>query len=100
MPTNRPVTLAVIGLGMAVKPHAESLLDLQAEGRVEVLGAWSRSTERRQAFAERFPALPVVDDLDALLGHPSLDAALVLTPPDAREALVRRLAAAGKHVLT
>ncbi len=96
---NRPVRLAAIGLGMAVRPHAESLMDLQAEGRVEVLGAWSRSTERRQAFAERFPALPVADDLDALLGHPGLDAALVLTPPDAREALVRRLAASGKHIL-
>lgn len=97
---NRPVRLAVIGLGMAAKPHAESLVDLQAEGRVEVLGAWSRSAERRRAFAERFPALPVVDDLDALLGRPGLDAALVLTPPDAREALVRRLAAAGTHILT
>lgn len=97
---NRPVRLAVIGLGMAVKPHAESLLDLQTEGRVEVLGAWSRSAMRRQAFAERFPALPVVDDLDALLGCSGLDAALVVTPPDAREALVRRLAASGTHILT
>jgi UDP-N-acetyl-2-amino-2-deoxyglucuronate dehydrogenase len=98
MPT-RPVRLAVIGLGMAAKPHAESLTDLQAERRVEVVGAWSRSAERREAFAERFPALPVADDLDALLGHPGLDAALVLTPPDAREALVRLLAASGKHIL-
>jgi predicted dehydrogenase len=97
---NRPVRLAVIGLGMAVKPHAESLLDLQAEGRIEVLGAWSRSAVRRRAFAERFPALPIVDDLDALLGRSGLDAALVVTPPDAREALVRRLAASGTHILT
>jgi predicted dehydrogenase len=100
MPDRPPVRLAVLGLGMAVKPHAESLTELQAEGRVEVLGAWSRSALRREAFAARFPALPVVQDLDALLGHPGLDAALVLTPPDAREELVRRLAKAGKHVLT
>lgn len=98
--SDRPVRLAVIGLGMAVKPHAESLTELQAEGRVEVVGAWSRSAERRRAFAERYPTLPVVADLDGLLARPELEAVLVLTPPDAREALVQRLAAGGKHVLT
>jgi UDP-N-acetyl-2-amino-2-deoxyglucuronate dehydrogenase len=96
--TARPVRLAVIGLGMAVKPHAQSLSDLQAEGQIEVLGAWSRSAERRAAFAAAFP-LPVTADLEALLARPDLDAALVVTPPDAREALVQRLASAGKHIL-
>src|SRR3954463_16286465 len=48
---------------------------------IEVLGAWSRSAERRAAFAAAFP-LPVTADLDALLARPGLDAALVVTPPD------------------
>ena len=44
--------IAMIGLGMAVSPHAKSLLDLQ--DRVEVAYAFSRSEARRRAFAERF----------------------------------------------
>jgi UDP-N-acetyl-2-amino-2-deoxyglucuronate dehydrogenase len=94
-----PRRVAVIGLGMAVTPHARSLVDLAEAGRVEVAGAWSRSAERRSAFAARFPSLPVTDDLDGLIADPSVTAALLLTPADARAELATRLAAAGKHVL-
>ena len=93
-----PLRIAVLGLGMAVQPHGRSLVELQDEGRVEVLGCWSRSAERRAAFAERH-GLPVTGDLDNLLARPELDAALLLTPPDAREDFVTRLAQAGKHIL-
>ncbi|MDX6750468.1 Gfo/Idh/MocA family oxidoreductase [Geminicoccaceae bacterium 1502E] len=95
---DKPVRMAVIGLGMASAPHAMSLVELQAEGRVEVAGCWSRSKARREAFAHRH-RLPVTDDLDALLADPALDAALLLTPPDARLELVERLAASGRHIL-
>src|SRR5215212_2972690 len=95
---HHPTRIAVIGLGMAVLPHARSLVELQAEGRVVVVGAWSRSAERRAAFAQRFP-LPVTADLDALLAQQQPDMALVVTPPDSREELVRRLATAGVHIL-
>ena len=87
---------AIIGLGMAVTPHAKSLVDLR--DRVEVAAAYSRTAVRREAFAERF-GLPVTDDLDGIVGDPSIDYAVLLTPPNARAGLVRRLAAAGKHIL-
>jgi predicted dehydrogenase len=87
---------ALIGLGMAVTPHARSLLDL-AE-RVEVAYAFSRSEARRAAFAARFP-FPVTDRLDAIAADPALDLVLILTPPDSHLELVRRFAAAGKHIL-
>lgn len=88
--------VAILGLGMVVGAHARSLVDLA--DRVEVRGAWSRSEARRAAFAARFP-FPVTGDLDRLIADPALDAVLLLTPPDAREPLVARLAAAGKHIL-
>jgi predicted dehydrogenase len=88
--------IAVIGLGMAVTPHARSLLDLQ--DRVEVAYAFSRSEARRRAFAERFD-FPTTDDLDRIIGDASVDAALILTPPNAHLELVERFAAAGKHIL-
>ncbi|MGH6942793.1 MAG: Gfo/Idh/MocA family protein [Geminicoccaceae bacterium] len=88
--------IALIGLGMAVTPHARSLVDLA--DRVEVASAFSRSKTRREAFAERF-AFPLADDLERVAADPSISAVMVLTPPDTHLDLVRRFAAAGKHIL-
>ena len=93
MPRHR---IALIGLGMAVTPHARSLIDLA--DRVEVAAAWSPTAERRRAFAEKFP-FRLADDLDAVLADRSIDMVAVLTPPNTHLDLVRRCAAAGKHVL-
>jgi len=88
--------VAVVGLGMAVTPHAKSLLDLGQ--RVEVAYAFSPSEERRALFAKKFP-FPQADRLETILADRSVDAALLLTPPNTHLDLVRRFAAAGKHVL-
>ena len=96
MPSSSRRRIALIGLGMAVTPHAQSLRDLS--GRVDVAGAYSPTPGRRADFATRF-AFPVTGDLDALVDDPSIDAALILTPPRTHLPLVERFAAAGKHVL-
>ena len=88
--------IALIGLGMAVTPHARSLLDLR--DRVEVAFAFSRSEARRRAFAERFD-LPTSGDLDRALDDPTVDAVMILTPPNSHLELVQRCAAARKHIL-
>ena len=88
--------LALIGLGMAVVPHAKSLLDLA--DRVEVAAAFSRTEARRRAFAQNFP-FPLSDDLEAILADRSIDILAILTPPNTHLDLVRRAAAARKHVL-
>ncbi|HEX3500226.1 MAG TPA: Gfo/Idh/MocA family oxidoreductase [Stellaceae bacterium] len=88
--------IAIIGLGMAVAPHARSLLDLA--DRVEVAAAFSRSPARTAAFAKEFP-FPTTNDLDAIIADTSITAVLVLTPPWTHLDLVRRLAGAGKHIL-
>jgi predicted dehydrogenase len=96
MPSPRRHRLAVVGLGMAVTPHAQSLRDLSA--RADVAGAYSPTPSRRASFASRF-AFPVTDDLDALVADPSIEAVMILTPPRTHLPLVQRFAAAGKHVL-
>ena len=88
--------VALIGLGMAVKPHAASLLDLHE--RIDVAAAYAPSQQRRQQFAVNYP-FPVVDSLDAVFDDNSIDAVIILTPPWTHDELVRRAAAAGKHVL-
>ena len=88
--------IAVIGAGMAIPPHADSLLELA--DRVEVAGVFSRERERLDRLAARYP-FPVTDALEPLLADRSIEAVLVLTPPTTHLELVERAAAAGKHVL-
>ncbi len=88
--------LALIGLGMAVAPHAKSLVDLS--DRLEVVHAFSPSAQRRRAFGENFP-FPLTTRLEDILEDDSVDAALVLTPPGTHLNVATRLATAGKHVL-
>jgi UDP-N-acetyl-2-amino-2-deoxyglucuronate dehydrogenase len=88
--------IAIIGLGMAVTPHAKSLVDLQ--DRVAVAAAFSPSEARRRDFKSKFD-FPLGADLDAILADKSIDAVLLLTPPNTHRDLVRRCASAGKHIL-
>ena len=88
--------VAIIGLGMAVKPHAESYLALA--DRVEVACAYSPTAARREAFAGQY-GFPVTDDIDAILADPTVDYVTILTPPNTHLELTQRCAAAGKHVL-
>jgi UDP-N-acetyl-2-amino-2-deoxyglucuronate dehydrogenase len=88
--------VALVGLGMAVTPHARSLLDLKH--RVQVAYAYSPSQERRRSFAERFP-FPQCNQLETILQDRTVDAVLLLTPPNTHLELVSRCTAAGKHVL-
>jgi UDP-N-acetyl-2-amino-2-deoxyglucuronate dehydrogenase len=73
-----------------------SLIDLKDE--VEVAGCFSPSAQRRSAFAEAY-GLPVADSLAEAIFGKTIDAVMVLTPPNSHLDLVRRAAAAGKHVL-
>lgn len=90
------IRLALIGLGMAVSPHAKSLLDLK--DRAEVVWAMSPGAARRQSFAAKFP-FPTTGDIEAIAGDPSIAAVGVLTPPNTHLELVEKLATAGKHIL-
>lgn len=92
-----PLGLAVIGCGMAAKPHAEALSALR--DRVAVQGVWARDPARRAAFCAHY-ALPEAPSAEALAHDPRVQAVLLLTPPNARADLVALFAGAGKHVLS
>ena len=88
--------VALIGLGMAVTPHAKSLRDLAS--RTTVAYAYSPSEARRKKFAETFD-FPLADRLEPILQDKTVDAVLILTPPNTHLELVERCAKAGKHIL-
>lgn len=90
--------IALIGLGMAVTPHAKGLLDLQRDGKAEVVAAYAPSAERRRSFASAFP-FPATENLDRIFADRNIAAVGILTPPNTHLDLVRRAAAAGKHIL-
>jgi len=88
--------IAIVGLGMALKPHIKSLEELA--DRVEIAAGYTPSAARRKAFAAAH-AYPLAGSLDDILGDATIDAVLILTPPTTHLELVERCAAAGKHVL-
>ncbi|HET9043274.1 MAG TPA: Gfo/Idh/MocA family oxidoreductase [Burkholderiales bacterium] len=88
--------IGIVGLGMALKPHALSLADLA--NRVEVAAAFAPSAGRREEAAKAW-GLPVVDSLDRIMADRSIDTVLILTPPWTHTDLVNQAAVAGKHVL-
>ena len=88
--------VAIVGLGMAVTPHAKSLLDLAS--RVQVAYAYSPSEARQKKFAQSFD-FPLTDRVETILQDKSVGAVLILTPPNTHLELVERFAAAGKHIL-
>lgn len=86
--------VAIVGLGMAVTPHAKSLQDL----KVDVAYAYSPSAARRTQFGQKFP-FPSCDSLETILKDRTVDAVLILTPANTHLELVEKFAAAGKHIL-
>ena len=88
--------LAIVGLGMAVTPHARGLMDLA--DKIEVVHAFARSETRRRAFGEKFP-FPLCDDLETILADDSVEAVAVFSPANTHRDIAIRSAQAGKHVL-
>ncbi len=90
--------VGLIGLGMATKPHLLSLRELEAGGRVKIVGGFAPSADRRAAFATEWN-MPVFERQDALLDARGLDLVLVLTPPGTHLPVAQAAAKAGKHIL-
>jgi len=88
--------VGIVGLGLAVGPHALALREL--ESKAQVVGAFSPSASRRAEFATKY-RLPVVDSFEALCDNPRIEALLILTPPRTHAELALKAARAGKHVL-
>jgi UDP-N-acetyl-2-amino-2-deoxyglucuronate dehydrogenase len=88
--------IAIVGLGMAVTPHARGLVDLA--GEIEVVHAFSPSEDRRRGFSDKFP-FPTCDSLDTILNDGSVEAVAVFTPASTHRDIGLACAAAGKHVL-
>jgi len=91
-----PMKLAVIGLGMASKPHLAALRQLS--DTVTVTGVFTRNPARRAEVAAQ-TGWGAYDSVQAICEDPEVDGAVIITPPNARAEIVAQLAQAGKHIL-
>jgi len=93
--SDKPFSLAVIGLGMASKPHFAAMRQLAPH--VQVAGVYARSENRRREVAKTWgwPAFASLDDV----AKSDADGVIVITPPNARTEIVRIMADAGKAIL-
>lgn len=101
MGNNLPKRAVLIGAGMVAHTHVAACADAR---KVTIHGVQSRNPKRARDLAASAEALigervQVYDSIDAVAADPAVDFVIVITPPDARAAIVRPLAAAGKHVL-
>ncbi|WP_375552619.1 Gfo/Idh/MocA family protein [Rhodophyticola porphyridii] len=97
-----PLTVAMIGVGMVAATHLRALRD--ARPALSLAGICARRPQTAAAFADRAETelgyRPVIyADSAAVAADPGIDIALILTPPDARLALIAPLARAGKAIL-
>jgi predicted dehydrogenase len=90
------INIAIVGLGNALQPHAQGLLDLA--DRVRVVWAAALSETRLRDVAERY-GFATTTDLAHAIEDPMVDAVMVLTPANAHLPIASAAFAAGKHVL-
>jgi UDP-N-acetyl-2-amino-2-deoxyglucuronate dehydrogenase len=88
--------IAIVGAGLAATPHAKALNELSDV--VQVACVVGRSKERLDAFCQAH-GFACAGSLDDVLYDDSIDAILVLTPPNTHLDIVENAAAARNHVL-
>jgi predicted dehydrogenase len=89
-----PLRVGCIGIGWWSDVLADAM---QRSGKLEIVGCYTRSADKRAAFAAKYQCR-AVDSYDALLADPTIEAIVNTTPNDVHLETTRAAAAAGKHV--
>jgi predicted dehydrogenase len=89
-----PLRVASIGIGWWSDVLADAV---QRSGKLKIVSCYTRSAEKRQAFANKY-ACRVAPSYEALLADPEIEAIINTTPNNAHRATCLSAAAAGKHL--
>lgn len=93
--TPNPIGFAVVGTGMIAEVHAQAI---QQTPEAKLVAVWTRSVERREAFAQRF-GCRAAGSLEELIADPEVRAVCIATPSGAHAEVAVPLLEAGKAVL-
>lgn len=100
--SEQKIRAALIGAGLVAGAHIAALR--AAGARVSLKTICARTPARAEAlvakhYAEGEPQPEICDDIAAVAADPEIDFAIIITPPNVREEVIRPLAATGKHIL-
>ena len=92
--SDSPLRVACIGMGWWSDVLADAI---QRSGKLTIVACYSRSADKRQAFAQKYRCVPAAS-YDALLEDRNIEAIINTTPNNAHRETTRAAARAGKHV--
>src|SRR5215471_7055505 len=95
MPDNR-VKVGIVGLGRWAKVLARAA---RSSDSLEITAAYSRTEDKRTAFAREFGIAPV-PDLKTMLADPAIKGVILTVPNEQHLPVAAQVARAGKHVYT
>ncbi|MBI3298600.1 MAG: Gfo/Idh/MocA family oxidoreductase [Elusimicrobia bacterium] len=90
------ISVGLIGYGYWGPKLARNFVDSRG---CRLAAICDLNPERLAAAASRYPSIPALDDADAILLDPKIDAVVIATPVSSHFELARRALRAGKHVL-
>ncbi len=91
-----PIKVGIVGLGRWAKVLTRAL---KHSDKLQVVVGYSRSEEKRAAFA-RDMGVPPVTDLQTMLSNPEIQGVILTVPNEQHLPLAREVARVGKHVYT
>ena len=91
-----PVKVGIVGLGRWAKVLTRALKN---SDKLQIVAGYSRSEEKRQAFASDM-GVPPVADLQTMLSDPEIKGVILTVPNEQHLPLAREVAKAKKHVYT
>ena len=90
----QPVRVACIGMGWWSDVLADAI---KRSDKIEIVSCFTRSEEKRAAFAKKYGCKPVAS-YDAVLADRNIEAVINTTPNDVHLPTTKQAAEAGKHV--
>ncbi|MGH6726494.1 MAG: Gfo/Idh/MocA family protein, partial [Pseudolabrys sp.] len=92
----KPIKLGIVGLGRWAKVLTRAVAK---SDKLKIVAGYSRSEDKRRAFAQEF-GVPGVPDMKTLLSDPQIRGVIVTVPNEQHLPVASEIAKAGKHVYT
>jgi len=89
-----PLRVAVLGMGWWSDVLADGM---KRSGKFEIISCFTRSEDKRRAFAEKYGCVPA-SNYESILKDPAIEAIINTTPNNVHLETTRMAAQAGKHV--
>lgn len=93
---SEPVKVGIVGLGRWARVLTRAA---QNTDSLKIVAGYSRSEEKRDAFAKEF-GVPAVPDMETMLSDPAIKGVILTVPNEQHLPLAAEVARAGKHVYT